>query len=95
MSNDLGKESEEFFRYCSELVRRIGSGGVADIPHLLTLYEQLRRALDAISVQEIDWAEERAQRLLEKLMTVNTRLQTLRRLKAAMDHERGGQTARH
>jgi hypothetical protein len=90
---DVGRESEEFFRYCSELMRRIGRGGVTDIPHLLNLYERLRCALDAVSVQEIIWAEERARELLEKLMRVNATLQTLRRLKTAVAHDGGREEA--
>ena len=89
MPDDLAKESEDFLRYCSELVRRIGHGGIADIPHLLTLYDQLRRALDAVSVQEIAWAEERAQGLLEKLMAMNAKLQAVRRLKEAVEQMDG------
>jgi hypothetical protein len=85
----VGRESEEFFRYCSELVRRIGRGGITDIPHLLSLYERLRGALDAVSVQEIVWAEERARELLEKLMRINATLQTLRHLKTVVGRDGG------
>jgi len=81
---DLGRESEELLRYCGELDRRIGEGGIADISSLLELSEQLERALNAVSEQEILWAEERAKGLIEELRAVSESLEAMRQLKARL-----------
>ena len=84
MSVDIGREAEELSRYYSELGRRLAQSGVRSIGELLSTYEQLRRALDAVSRQEIGWAAEQAQRLVERLVEMDANLQTLRRLKETL-----------
>ena len=84
MRQDLRRESEELLRYCGELDRRIGEGGIADISSLLELSEQLERALNAVSEQELLWAEERAKRLIEELRAVSESLESIRQLKARL-----------
>lgn len=86
MSVDIRREAEELVRYYSELVRRISQQGVRDVSGLLALYEQLRRALDAVSRQEILWAVEQAERLVQQLVQMDANLQALHRLKSAFDH---------
>lgn len=83
MSIDIRREAEELVRYYSEVVRRLGQNGVRDVADLLGLYEQLRRALDAVSPQEIGWAADQTQRLVEALVRMDANLQALRRLKMA------------
>jgi hypothetical protein len=84
MAEDLRKDSEDFIRYCTEIVRRIGRGGFTDIPHLVSLYEQLKRALESVSHQELAWADQQARRLVEKLVAMDAKLALLRRLKATL-----------
>ena len=84
MRQDLRRESEELLRYCGELDRRIGEGGIADISSLLELSEQLERALNAVSEQELLWAEERAKQLIEELRAVSESLEAMRQLKARL-----------
>jgi len=81
---DLRRESEELLRYCGELDRRIGEGGITDISSLLDLSEQLERALNAVSEQELLWAEERAKQLIEELRAVSEGLEAIRQLKARL-----------
>jgi hypothetical protein len=85
MAGDIRAQAEELVRYYSELVRRLAQTGVRDIADLLALYEQLRRALDAISRQELGWAAEQADRLRAELSRLDTDLSALRRLKSAVD----------
>jgi hypothetical protein len=85
MANDVQREADELWRYYSELGRRLAQTGVRDVPYLLGLYEQLQRALDAISRQEIQWALEQAERLIEMLVRMDSNLQALRALKVGMD----------
>jgi hypothetical protein len=84
MSVDIRREADELVRYYAELVRRLGQNGVRDIPQLIGLYEQLRRAVDAVSRQEIGWVSDQAQRLIEVLVGLDSNLQALRRLKTAL-----------
>jgi ribonuclease D len=91
MADDLRREMEELLRYCSEIVRRVGQGGIADVTHLVALYEQLRQALDAVSFQELTWAEERAKALIDKLLRLSSRLEDIRRVKLAMNGVTDGQ----
>jgi hypothetical protein len=84
MSVDIRREADELVRYYAELVRRLGQNGVRDIPHLVSLHDQLRRALDAISKQEIGWVSDQAERLIEALVGMDANLQALRRLKAEL-----------
>ena len=84
MSIDIRREAEELVRYYTEVVRRLGQNGVRDVADLLGLYEQLRRALGAVSSQEIGWAADQTQRLVEALVRMDANLQALRRLKMAL-----------
>jgi hypothetical protein len=85
MSIDVRRETEELMRYYTELVRRLPQNGVRDVAELVELFEQLRRAVDAIGGQEIAWAKEQTQRLVEELVRMDANLQALRRLKAVFD----------
>jgi hypothetical protein len=89
MSGDVQREADELWRYYTELGRRLAQTGVRDVPDLLGLYEQLRRALDAVSRQEIQWALEQAERLIETLVRMDSDLQALRALKQSMDPSDG------
>jgi hypothetical protein len=84
MSIDIRREAEDLVRYYSEVVRRLTQNGVRDVADLLGLYEQLHRALDTVSRQEIGWAAEQTQRLVEALVRMDANLQALRRLKVAL-----------
>ena len=85
MSNDVQREADELWRYYTELGRRLAQAGVRDVPDLLGLYEQLRRALEAVSAQEIQWALEQAERLIQSLVRMDSDLQALKALKASME----------
>ena len=85
MSDDLRRETEELLRYCGELTRRMGRGGITDVASLVALSEQLKEALDAVSAQEVAWADERARVLITKLEALQKSLTALRRLKGAAD----------
>ena len=84
MSVDIRRETEELMRYYGELGRRLTQNGVRGVPDLLALHDQLTRALDAFSRQEVSWAAEQTQRLIEALVRMDANLAALRRLKAAL-----------
>jgi len=87
---DIEREADELWRYYSELGRRLAQTGVRDVSDLLGLYEQLQRALESVSRQEIQWALEQAQRLIETLVHMDSNLQMLRALKATIEKRDGG-----
>jgi hypothetical protein len=89
MATDVQREADELWRYYVELGRRLAQTGVRDVPDLLALYEQLRRSLDAVSRQEIQWALEQAERLIETLVRMDSDLQALRVLKMGMEKPGG------
>ena len=85
MAIDVPRKADELLRYYSELVRRLSHTGVRDLPDLLALYDRLCRALAAVSVQEIAWAAELTQSLIDTLVTMNSSVEDLRGLKAALE----------
>ena len=84
MAIDIGREAEELVRYYSELTRRLPQNGVRDVAELIGLFEQLRGALEAIGGQEIAWATEQTQRLVQALIRMDANLQAVRRLKVVL-----------
>jgi len=89
MTGEVQREAEELWRYYTELGRRLAQTGVRDVPDLLGLYEQLQRALDAVSHQEIQWALEQEERLIGVLVLMDSKLQALRALKQGMERRDG------
>jgi hypothetical protein len=81
MAGDLQREADELARYVGELGRRVETAGVRDVGALRALHDQLRRALEAVSHQELEWAAEQAQRLIATLEHYAALLATVRRLK--------------
>jgi len=83
--SDIHHKADDLMRYYTELVRRLTQVGVRDVGELLTLFEQLRLALEMVSRQEIAWAAERAHELVDALVRMDANLQALRNLKAALN----------
>jgi len=81
MAGDIQREADELARYVGELGRRVEGAGVRDVGSLLALHDQLRRALAAVSPQELEWAAEQAQKLIATLEHYAAMLATVRRLK--------------
>lgn len=93
MGIDIRRQAEELVRYYSELVRRLPQHGMRDVAEMLSLYDQLRGALGAIGRQEISWAAEQTQHLVEELVRMDAHLQALRRLKTVFDRLPDGRAA--
>jgi hypothetical protein len=85
MQVDIRREAEDLVRYYGELVRRFSQNGVRDIPELLSLYDQLSRALEAVSRQELGWVTDQTQRLIGELVRMDATLDALRRLKMSFE----------
>ena len=85
MAVDIQRDADELVRYYTELGRRFTQTGVRGVADLLALHEQLCRALEAVSPQEIAWAVERAERLIDELVQVDGTLRALKTLKSALE----------
>ena len=92
MPVDIRREADELVRYYGELGRRLGQNGVRDVAELLALHEQLSRALEAVSRQELGWVADQAQRLIGELVRMDSNLEALRRLKSLLEMPDGGST---
>ena len=87
MTSDIRREAEELVRYYAELGRRLAQAGVRDVADLLEMYEHLQRAVAAVSAQEIGWASDQVQALVQRLVRMDSNLQGLRRLKIELGDE--------
>ena len=85
MAVDIQRDADELVRYYSELGRRLTQTGVRGVSDLLALHEQLRRALEAVTPQEITWAVEQAERLIDELVQVDGTLRALKTMKNALE----------
>jgi hypothetical protein len=90
MTSDIRREAEELVRYYAELGRRLAQNGVRDVADLISMYEHLQRAIGSVSAQEIGWASEQVQGLVQRLVRMDSNLQALRRLKAEIDTPQDG-----
>ncbi len=90
MGGDIRRQAEDLARFYSELTRRLPQHGVRDVAELLALYEQVRSAVSAISRQEISWAADQTQGLVEELVQMEASLQAVRRLKATLERQPEG-----
>jgi hypothetical protein len=81
MDTDIRRDADQLMRYYGELIRRLTQNGVRDVAELLALYDQLQRAVSALTPQEISWACDQVQALIRQLVTMDSNLQALRRLK--------------
>ena len=84
MTSDVRREAEDLVRYYTELGRRLAQNGVRDVTELLGMFEHIERAVGAITAQEIGWAHEQVQALIQRLVRMDSNLQALRRLKAEL-----------
>ena len=89
MATDIRRDADQLMRYYGELMRRLTQNGVRDVGELLTLYEQLQRAVSALTPQEISWACDQVQALIRQLIAMDSNLQALRRLKLAFSQVSG------
>jgi hypothetical protein len=83
MTTDIRRDADQLMRYYGELMRRLTQNGVRDVAELLSLYDQLQRAVSALTVQEISWACDQVQEMIRQLVSMDSNIQALRRLKTA------------
>ena len=81
----LERKADDLARYLSELGRQLEGAGTASVAELFGLVERVRVAIGGLSLQEIAWAREHVEDLLDGLRSLEERLRLLGRLKRALD----------
>lgn len=79
------QQAEAIFRFTQEVDRRLAECGISGTGELLALYEQITRALEGLSLPELEWATQESARLAERLREMNAELSHLGTLKAAFE----------
>jgi 3-methyladenine DNA glycosylase/8-oxoguanine DNA glycosylase len=96
MVEQMRHQTEDIVRYYGEINRRIANTGIAGIPGLLELSQQVETAVAVVASQEIDWVVSELRNLLERLVRMDAQLQRLRELKTILadDAESGDPPSR-
>lgn len=74
---ELRHETDEVVRTHGELLRRLGQEGIGGVAELQERFQQLRRATEALSLEEIDGALARIGSLVERLRGQRVQLDEL------------------
>jgi hypothetical protein len=78
---DLRKQANDLLCYYGKMQNRLSQAGVSDTGSLVTMFNQLQRGLEAVSLEELDPAILEVSRLVESLGKMQADLQILRELK--------------
>ena len=79
------EQAEAVLRFSGEVQRRMSEVGVEGIAGVMSLYTQLRTALEKVSHDEIDWAATEVSRVLESLTKIGDELNRLKSLKLTLE----------
>ena len=79
------EQAEAVLRFSGELQRRMSEVGVEGIGGVMSLYSQLRSALEKVSHDELDWAAAEVGRVLESLTKISDELRRLKGLKLSLE----------
>jgi hypothetical protein len=78
---DLRKQANDLLCYYGKMQNRLSQAGVNDTGSLVTMFNQLQRGLEAVSLDELDPAIQEVNRLVESLSRMQGDLQVLKELK--------------
>jgi hypothetical protein len=84
MNEDLRKRANDLLVSYAKMQNRLAQAGVNDTGGLVTLFSQLSRGLDAISIDELDPAIQEVNILVDSLRRMQADLQVLKELKMRM-----------
>ncbi len=79
------EQAEAVLRFSGELQRRMSEVGVEGVGGVMSLYAQLRSALEKVSHDELDWAGAEVSRVVESLNKLNDELGRLKSLKTSLE----------
>ena len=79
------QQAEAVLRFTQEVDRRLAEHGIAGVEDFLRRYAEFQRALGSVTVRELQWARDEADRLSRRLEGMCSELNHLRALKAALE----------
>jgi len=79
------EQAEAVLRFSGELQRRMSEVGVEGVGGVMSLYAQLRSALEKVSHDELDWAGAEVNRVVESLNKLSDELGRLKSLKTSLE----------
>jgi hypothetical protein len=82
---DLRKQANDLLVFYGKMQNRLSQAGVSDTGSLVTMFKQLERGLDAVSLEELDPALQEVTRLVDSLNRMYGDLQVLRELKMRVE----------
>jgi hypothetical protein len=82
---DLRKQANDLLVFYGKMQNRLSQAGVSDTGSLVTMFKQLERGLEAVSLEELDPALQEVTRLIESLHRMHADLQDLRELKLRVE----------
>ena len=78
---NLRQQTDELVRLYGEMLRRLSHQGIKNVPELVSMHELVRRAIDSVGHQELEWALSQIASLLEQLDALSQRLTLLGEMK--------------
>ncbi len=94
MAEQMRRQTEDVIRYYGELDRRVGNAGMDGIAGLLVVSQHVEAALGVVASQELEWMMCELRALLDRLVRMDSQLQQLRALKAALAADGEGDPTR-
>ncbi len=85
MLEEMLHQAEEILRFSADVQRRMSEVGVDGIGGVLSLYSQLRGAMDKVALSEIDASAADVARLVETMQTRRDELQRMKALKRTFE----------
>jgi hypothetical protein len=79
------EQAEAVLRFSGELQRRMSEVGVEGIGGVMSLYTQLRSAIEKVSHDELDWAAAEVNRVLESFTKISDEVRRLKGLKLSLE----------
>ena len=87
---DLRQQANDLLCYFSKMQNRLSQAGMPDANNLVTMFGQLQRGLEVVTLEELDPAIQEVNRLVESLTKMQADLQILKELKTRMAQLKNG-----
>lgn len=87
---DLRQQANDLLCYFGKMQNRLAQAGMPDANGLVTMFGQLQRSLEVVTLDELDPAIQEVNRLVESLTKMQADLQILKELKTRMAQLKSG-----
>lgn len=82
---DLRKQANDLLVFYGKMQNRLSQAGINDTASLVSMFKQLERGLDAVSLEELEPALQEIGRVMDSLTRMQTDLMVLRDLKVRVE----------